>query len=310
MTNEDQGVNARTSPKKPETMAEFWPADGRKEFSTKDGFWLRYRDLQIGPFPNRKEAHWYDGQVQEIIMGWMPKEYFAGRIFKFGDAWYVERWEHNDGPCASYDEARVYRQGLYLAYRQEIERTWENHTGTKAPTYSVKDNQGETGQTSGSGFGRMSESGRVHVNSEGKVVISGRDSENATDEEVEFCSDSHCDCSKFMQAKKATDEINFNSAQVLGETRLVIPESLRGKSAFVAASGWTTDGDIQEWEKNLAEFSAECGGDDENATDDETPMTSLTDAISEVLTRYRTSEPRIQAEEVVDLLIEGGWVAE
>lgn len=35
-----------------------------------------------------------------------------------------------------------------------------------------------------SGFGRMSETGRVHVNSEGKVVISGREAENATDENI------------------------------------------------------------------------------------------------------------------------------
>jgi hypothetical protein len=334
-------------------MEEFWPADGRKEILKKDGVYIQYHGFRVGPFPNRNEASWYDGQVQEIIMGWIPKEYFAGRIFSTLDAWYVERWDTNDGPFKSMQDAWSYRVALYAGYREVIERAWENHTGTKAPEYSVKttypvDNLGEAYEQwaesgrkskkatddiidvsveseirqfkeehaetvraivaeSGSGFGRMSESGRVHVNSEGKVVISGRDSENATDVEVEFCADSHCDCSKFMQAT----DVNFNAAKILGETRLVIPESLRGGSTF-ADSGWATDGDIQQWEKSRTEYDLKCGEDDANATDDfqAKQMRTLTEAISMVLTNYRTSEPKVQAEEVVDLLIDGGWVAE
>jgi hypothetical protein len=87
-------TTTRVVPVKPTTMAEFWPADGRKEVKKNDGLYLKYRDETIGPFPNRTEASWYDGQIQEIISGWIDKSRFAGRIFPFGDVWYVERWEH------------------------------------------------------------------------------------------------------------------------------------------------------------------------------------------------------------------------
>lgn len=119
-------------PKKPTDMAAFWPADGRKEVKKTDGVYIQYRDIQIGPFPNRTEASWYDGQLQEVIMGWIDKSRFAGRIFPFGDVWYVERWETNDGPFISLAAAWDHRQELYISYREAIERHWDNSGGYPA----------------------------------------------------------------------------------------------------------------------------------------------------------------------------------
>jgi hypothetical protein len=119
-------------PKKPTDMAAFWPADGRKEVKKTDGIYIQYRDIQIGPFPGRTEASWYDGQVQDVIMGWIDKSRFAGRIFPFGDAWYIERWETNDGPFPSLSLAWEHRQRLYSDYRQAIERHWDASGGYPA----------------------------------------------------------------------------------------------------------------------------------------------------------------------------------
>lgn len=119
-------------PKKPTDMAAFWPADGRKEINKRDGVYIQYRDIQIGPFPNRTEASWYDGQLQEIIAGWIDKSRFVGRIFPFGDAWYVERWETNDGPFTSLAVAWDHRQAIYIEYRQAIDRYWDQSNGNPA----------------------------------------------------------------------------------------------------------------------------------------------------------------------------------
>lgn len=113
-------------PAKPTDMAAFWPKDGRKEYTNKDGVWIQYRDITIGPFPNRTEASWYDGQVQEIVMGWIGKDRFAGRLFPFGDVWYVERWETNDGPFMSLGAAVDHRQELYDGYRKAIADALDN----------------------------------------------------------------------------------------------------------------------------------------------------------------------------------------
>lgn len=137
MNDKNQGVNKQAFevPKKPESMEEFWPTDGKKEVNKKDGVWLQYRDILIGPFPNRTEAGWYDGQLQEIISGWIDKSRFAGRIFPINpvdNQWYVERWETNDGPFSSMAVAWDHRQALYIEYREVIARHWDNSGGYPA----------------------------------------------------------------------------------------------------------------------------------------------------------------------------------
>ena len=121
----------RDVPKKPTDMAAMWSTDGKTEYPNKDGVWLRYRDVTIGPFPNRTEASWYDGQVQDVIHGWNQKEFFAGRIFPFGDAWYVERWETNDGPFMSLGAAVDHRQNLYDLYNSNGEQLRVDKLGMK-----------------------------------------------------------------------------------------------------------------------------------------------------------------------------------
>jgi len=165
-------------PAKPTEMVAFWPSDGRKEVKKKDGLWLQYRDILIGPFPNRTEASWYDGQLQEVIMGWIDKSRFAGRIFPFGDVWYVERWATNDGPFTSMAVAWDHRQALYIDYRQFIGRHWDNSGGHPADIERQK--------------------------AWSKVPA------------------------------EAMDDINFNTAKILAEPRMTIPESLRPKAEFQA----------------------------------------------------------------------------
>jgi len=269
----------RTVPKKPTDMAAFWPEDGRKEVNRQDGLWLRYRDVTIGPFPNRTEASWYDGQIQEIISGWIDKSRFAGRIFPFGDVWYVERWDDNDGPFVSLSQATEYRQFLYKQYREAIERHWDNSDGfpadierqkqwTKVPVETTDDvwKEPKNAPKGGSGISKpkkttddfidvsfnmakflteerliIPESLRGTADSGSSAIIfpnpnveiqaelkadTGRDTGKATDAE-DYCSDSKCDCSKFMQAKNANgatdalvteDMVNLDRAE-FGRTR-------------------------------------------------------------------------------------------
>lgn len=123
-----------TVPAKPTEMAAMWPTNGRRDISNKDGFWIQYRDIKIGPFRNKTEASWYDGMVQDVIQGWNRKELFAGRAFQFGDAYYVERWETNDGPFMSMDEAWTHRQRLYDEYNKVGDELWrERHGWTSGP---------------------------------------------------------------------------------------------------------------------------------------------------------------------------------
>lgn len=108
-------------PKRPEDTAAMWKENGRGLLNKKDGFWLEYRDVTIGPFPNKSEASWYDGQVQDICLEVKDKKLFAGRVVNDGDdligpSWYVERWEQFDGPFLSAEEAIRYRQQLYDTY--------------------------------------------------------------------------------------------------------------------------------------------------------------------------------------------------
>jgi hypothetical protein len=196
-------------------MAEFWPADGRKEVNKKDGLWLRYRDETIGPFPNRTEASWYDGQIQEITSGWIDKSRFAGRIFPFGDVWYVERWEHNDGPFMSLDVAYNYREELYSKYREVIEESWSKKAQHK----------------------------RVFTNNTVDDILSGPygPGRASADDEEEF---------------------NFNEAKILGETKLVIPESLRTTADFGVHTEYRGE------DGRITKVFNESGREAENATDE------------------------------------------
>jgi len=103
-------------PKKPITPDEMWPS---KAFEKSDGLYLQYRDVTVGPFSDMGELKQYDDQVQAISRGERSPETFVGRVTQHGDAYYVELWDTNAGPCASYDEARVYRKQRYNKYQEE-----------------------------------------------------------------------------------------------------------------------------------------------------------------------------------------------
>lgn len=106
-------------PKKPTTPDEMWPS---KMSEKSDGLYIQYRDVTVGPFPDKNELGRYDSQIQEIARGEKEKSLFAGRIIKFGDAYYIERWDQYDGPFMDDGVAKRYRQHLYDvfdAYPQE-----------------------------------------------------------------------------------------------------------------------------------------------------------------------------------------------
>jgi hypothetical protein len=100
-------------PKKPTTPEEMWPS---KASEKSDGYYIQYRDVKVGPFPDLNEVGWYDMQIQEIARGQKDKSLFAGQIIQFGDVYYVERWDQYDGPFMDDGVAKGYRQHLYDVY--------------------------------------------------------------------------------------------------------------------------------------------------------------------------------------------------
>lgn len=101
-------------PKKPTDKSEMWP--GKLVKKANGRFWIEYKDITAGPFPNKQEAGWYDAMLTDVLGGYKEKSLFAGRIIQFGDAYYVERWDQLDGPFENLDVASRYRQHLYDKY--------------------------------------------------------------------------------------------------------------------------------------------------------------------------------------------------
>ena len=119
-------VTALEIPKRPEDMAAMWPTSGRVEIMKTEGYFLVFRDVTIGPFPNRTEAHWYHGMLQDVIMGWNDKELFVGRIMahkddEFDISYFIERWDAFDGPFKSKHDAHLRRGHLLSAYNRNVE---------------------------------------------------------------------------------------------------------------------------------------------------------------------------------------------
>jgi len=270
-------------PAKPTDMAAFWPVSGRKEVTTKDGVSIQYRDITVGPFPNRTEASWYDGQVQDVIMGWNRKELFAGRIFPFGDVWYIERWETNDGPFTSLAVAYDRREEIYAEYRQALDQYWENSGGypadirrqkqwSKVPAEATNMRNTElhfNGIEPDTYVAppKISESGKVQVTPAGKVRILAKSSDDVW-KEPEHAPKGGSGISK---PKKTTDDIIDVSVESS------IRAFIEGVEANIVASGsWVGPSAevLAEWEQNRQALEgSSLEDDDEDIIPDDKPLT-------------------------------------
>jgi hypothetical protein len=94
---------------RPKTPAGFWPM---KETKRKDGIWVQLRDTAIGPFPDKAHSWSYIRMLMDIVDEKMPSYLFVGMYFERNDAWFVERWEGEDGYFTSEASAKAHRNKL------------------------------------------------------------------------------------------------------------------------------------------------------------------------------------------------------